>query len=172
MYLAAVVPLPITIRLETDADEQILDDLVRGRSPSVGVALGTQSFKAQSPDKTKWRGDLELVIYACVKNQRSALAGVVGDHASPGSDAILEHCLERLAGIEVVPGVSLVPTSEEPAWIGAGWMIWEQRYQVVTQYDLRPNRDVVGVAKEVMIDHELAGATTPAQAITELELPS
>lgn len=175
LYLAAIVPLPMTIHLETDADEQMLEELVLGQSPAVAVAVGAQQFKSQSPDRTQWAGELEVVLYALTKNQRSAIAGLAGDAVSasdvtrdPGIETILEHCLERVAGIEA-NGSTLILVAEEPSWFGAGWMIWQQRYRVATQYQINPGRSL-SLATAVEAEHQIDEGGTPVTTITTLEI--
>lgn len=176
LYLSAIVPLPMTIHLETDADEQMLEELVLGQSPAVAVAVGSQQFKSQSPDRTQWTGELEVVLYALTKNQRSAIAGLAGDAVSasdvtrdPGIETILEHCLERVAGIEAATGSALILVAEEPSWFGAGWMIWQQRYRVATQYQINPGRSLP-LATSVEAEHQIDEGGTPVTTITTLEV--
>lgn len=184
-YLAGVVELPAPLVL-SDADAmRMVARLLDGRSPSIGVALGSERFKSNSTDGTRWTSELSIHVYTFTRSSRDPIAGLAGDDVTrpqaskdPGAEVVMQHAIERLAG-RVLGGVfggdvfgALRIESCEPAYFDGEWHVWEMLFRVPVQYDLRPNRDVAGVAKEVLIDHELAGATTPAQAITELEPPS
>ncbi len=179
-YLPVVAELASPLVL-SDADAlRLVAKVMDGRSPSVGIALGSERFRSDSTDGTRWRSDLSIYVYTFTRSSRDPMAGLVGDDVTrllaakdPGAEVVLQHIIERVAGLQMKgPFGALRIESCEPAYFDGEWHVWEMLFRVPVQYDLRPNRDVVGVAKEVLIDHELAGATTPAQAITELELSS
>lgn len=182
-YVATVVELPTTSRFASEADEQMLEDLVQGNSPAIGIGLGRQTFRTgRSTDGTSWRGDLELAIYVCVRHQRSVLAGLAGDAVAaadvtkdPGVETVLEHCFERLAGLEtgVAPAPKLIPDSEDLAYYGTGWQIWEQTYRVAVEMALNPGRDITDHVADVAADHRIEGSESPpVTTITPLEVTS
>lgn len=180
-YVATIVKLPMTSRFSSEADEQMLDELVQGNSPAIGIGLGRQTFSRGSTNGTLWRGDLEISIYVCVKNVRSVLAGLAGDVVSsfnatkdPGVETILEHCLGRISGTQVLApeGAKITPDTEEPAYVGAEWQVWEQAYRVTTEYKINPSRNVAGTARDVAADHAIDGSpSAPVTTVTPLEVP-
>jgi len=168
-YLSTILELPAPIRFGDPEDEHTINDLVSGRSPSVGIALGTQRFQSDSPDGTSLRGRLTVSAYVMVRQLRSVMAGVAGDVAEVGVEPILEHLLERLSGIQVVDDGVLVLDTEEPLLFGVDWQIWEQQYQVRSHYEINRARNGT-LIKSVSADHIVDGSpATPVRTITTLE---
>lgn len=178
-YLAALVDLPAPLQFGSDEDEALLDQMLAGNSPAIGVALGKQTFRSGSTDGRSWRGEIMLTVYVCVRHVRSAMAGLVGDQVSrldlakdPGAETIIEHALERLAGLAtgVPQAAELHPESEEPIYYGSSWQVWELIFRVPTNYELNPNRNSADIASSVLADHHIEAAP-PATTITNLEAP-
>ena len=181
LYVATVVQLPTTFRFATEDDERLFDDLVAGNSPAIGVGLGRQTFrKGTGTGGRSWLGDLEVGIYVGVKHARSVLAGLAGDVASsanvtkdPGVETVLEHCFERLAGLQtgIDAAPRLVPDAEDPIYYGAGWQVWEQTYRVAVELALNPQRDNTARVTDVQVDHRIEGSDAqPVTTITVLEM--
>lgn len=179
-YLASLIDMPAPLRFGAPEDETVLNDLVAGNSPTVGIAIGRQNFTSVGTNGTAWRGTLTLNVYVCVRHQRSVMAALTGDVVSaadvtkdPGGETVLEHVFERLSGLST--GINVAPTiradSEEPAFFGVDWQVWEQSYTVATTWQLNPNRDVVEVVGEVQVNNKLDGDGT-VETVIQLEEPA
>ena len=177
-YLSGeVLELPAPLRFGTADDELALNDLLAGASPAVGVALGRSSFRRVDPTGDRWASSLTVAVYVMVRHARSVMSGLAGDvmgsdvTKDPGVEVVLEHVLERVAGLEsAVPQIGrMILDSEEPAYYGVDWQVWEQLYRVEVDYQINRGRDIVGRARSVLIDHEHEGSPAePAQALTTL----
>lgn len=177
-YLADVVPLAVPLVFNDGEEALHFLDVVRGRSPVAGVALGARDYGAHGTGATQWRGELEVVVYLASSATRGHVARVAGDvvsdasdQAEPGLEVIAAHVFERLAGryFDESTGGILRPQRERLAYFGADYTVIEQTYQLELVTDVNPGRDLVQVLEDIRAAHtETTADPYELPAVTEI----
>lgn len=180
-YLAEVVPLAVPLVFTDGEEAWHFLDVVRGRSPVAGVALGSRDFSAHGTGASEWHGELEVLVYLASAAKRSHLARVAGDvvsdasdQAEPGLEVIAAHVFERLAGryFDSSTGGILRPQRERIAYFGADYTVIEQVYQLQLVTDVNPARDLVQVLETIRAAHtDTAADPYELPAVTEVPAP-
>ncbi len=120
-FAHAVLPFGGIVRSYTD--EEGIDQLwtlFNGHAPAIAVGLGDKKYKAagmNGPDKPKFTGDLEVIVYLLNRNNAGLISRVAGDGSTAtdiGIWAALERIEEKLCGLEVTLA-TLAPGGETPS---------------------------------------------------------
>lgn len=180
-YLFEVFGIPAPIRFGDEDDEALLDQLLQGQSPVVGVALGRRQFHGRSSDEREWSGEIQVHVYVIVRHQHDLMSPVVGDAASatnvtqdPGANVVMDHVFDRLAGVPMLVAPSfkttLRPFSEENALFGQTWAVWEQVYTAHFARDTNPNRDNPNLVTSIEVRHDQRPSADGPEVISLTEL--
>lgn len=161
-YLAAVLELPWPVSWSEGADEVgHWIDVVRGRSPVAGVALGGCEWQPQGGAGESWAGELSVSVYLASGNTRGHLARVAGDvvgesdhQRDPGLEVIGEHVFERLAGVRFPAiGCQLVPQRDRWAWVSQELTVLELTLVARLHLLVNPDRDELTVHSSLDARH-------------------
>lgn len=153
-YLEAVEPFGGVVRsYQDDVGIDEIRQLLNGRSPSIAIALGDRSSRPGGIGGFTFKGSLELIVYFFSQNKRGTVegrleidaTGLATDTIDPGLDVVQEHVEELLVG--QYPGAvkaikQVVPHAEELVISVADCTIWQQRYTVTIDRNIKANRNV------------------------------
>jgi phage gp37-like protein len=179
-YLRAIVQFAGTVKGANDADGiAMLYDVLQGRAPAVAISIGRKQYEnaGATREADQWRATYSIDIYVASNQTRSRESRLSGDVASaastvadPGVEVILEHVEELLSGRSL--GVStvyrLAPVTEDEVVHTNDMTIWSQSYQLRTQRDVNPYRDVTTMLAEVQALHYVDGMAAPSPLIDAL----
>ncbi|MEO7735520.1 MAG: hypothetical protein ABIY55_31490 [Kofleriaceae bacterium] len=183
-YLAKIGVLPRPLKAESDDELGFIWIALQGATPSLCVALGRMEVTPIDGNED-YLGELEIAVYALSKNLRAFVDGRMspdvvasGDPAAdPGIETMLEHVREVLVGQELdVIGVHEIrPKSEDEVVTDGEGALWEQRFTVVVQVSVNPQRASSDLVTSIEAQHELDGLADANQpfvdTITPLEVP-
>lgn len=197
-YLGAIAQMPVLFESGDDDSRAAFATVAEaGHTPLVAIALGDRDFEgAGMGSAEQWIGDLEIQVLIAQRVDRTELKTVAGDvvsaadvTAAPGTETILEHVFERLAGQRIRTAIGLVagatqaaelrPVREGLAWFGDGWIVWELRFAVTVASNVNHQRGNATVVTEILASHNVDGATVDethdanpvAETLSDLEAP-
>lgn len=173
-YVAKIGALPRPLKGESDDELALLWIALQGATPALAVALGRMDLSPIDGNES-FVGELEVAVYALSRNLRAFVDGRLspdvvagGDPtADPGIETMLEHVRELLCGQELdLVGVhELRPKSEDEVVTDGEGSLWEQRFTVVVEASVNPQRassdPVTAIESQDGLVHTL----------TELEVP-
>lgn len=154
-YLAAVIPWGGLVRGFTDTDGiDLLWTALNGRAPAIAIALGARTKRAGSVDGFASKHSLGLDAYFFSNHRRDETDGRLAPdvvaladvHADPGLDTMMEHAEELLIGQYPgsVPSIKQIEFVDEDELRTEGdFTLWVQRYSVVVDRIIKPNRTVI-----------------------------
>ena len=150
-YLVAIEPFAGTIRGRGDEDG--IDrafDVLKGRSPSLLVAVGDKTYDKTGIKGYQWDGDLSVQILFLSMHGGSLEARLSGDtvstasdDADPGIEVTLEHVEQLLIGRNLSIGSKvheLQPVSEEELDTDKHLTLWVQSYRISISRDVTEHR--------------------------------
>lgn len=177
-YVIAIRDLPRPLRGQMPDELAFIAEAVSGTVPAILIALGRKDFAPLGMDipPTHFTGEVEVVLYAVTSSARSLVAGrltmdgpgAADPTADPGMEAFLEHIEERLAGqtIDLSTTHELRPQHEDEVYTGGDYTVWEQRYLLVVERELNPERDNTKILVSIEAKNNLDGAD-PANPVVD-----
>lgn len=183
-YLAKIGMLPRPLKGESDDELAFIWVALQGAAPSLCVALGSMPMSPIDGNE-EYLGELEIAVYSLSKNLRSLVDGRMspdavasGDPtADPGVETMLEHVREILCGQEIgIIGVHEIrPKSEDEVVTDGEGTLWEQRYTVLVEVSVNPQRANSDLVTSIEAQHDLDGLADSDQpfifTVSELEVP-
>lgn len=183
-YLAKIGALPRPLKSDSADELGFVWIALQGATPSLCVALGRMDLSPIDGNED-YLGELELAVYSLSKNLRAFVDGRmspdavanVNPTADPGIETMLEHVREILCGQELgVRGIHEVrPKSEDEVVTDGEGSLWEQRFTVLVEASVNPQRAVSDLVTSIETQHELDGIADADQpfidTITPLEAP-
>lgn len=173
-YVAKIGALPRPLKGESEDELAFIWIALQGATPSLAVALGRMEVSPIDGNES-YAGELELAVYSLSKNLRAFVDGRLspdivagGDPtADPGIETMLEHVREILCGQELdLVGVhELRPKSEDEVVTDGEGSLWEQRFTVVVEVSVNPQRASSDLATAMEAQDGLV------HTLTELEVP-
>jgi len=183
-YLAKIGVLPRPLKGDSDDELGFVWIALQGATPSLCVALGRMDLTPIDGNES-YLGELEIAIYALSKNLRAFVDGRLspdvvagGDAAAdPGIETMLEHVREVLCGQELdVIGVHEIrPKYEDEVVTDGDGSLWEQRFSVLVETSVNPQRANSDLVTSIEAQHELDGLDASGQPLVDtisfLEVP-
>lgn len=171
-YLQDVVAVGGIVVAGTPEEVGIISEEAGSKSPLALVALGQKSYESRGETSSAdmWISELEVLVYAWSKNQRSRLARVAGDvvstqslDADPGCEVMLEHFEELLIGYKPAPRSNptiyrLSPTGENEIELGSDFALWRQSYRVRLVREVERHRGAHVPITTIHARHHVDGA--------------
>lgn len=171
-YLAKIGVLPRPLKGESDEELAFVWIALQGATPALCVALGRMEMTPIDGNEA-YLGELEIAVYSLSRNLRSFVEGrlapdIVASRdpaADPGIETMLEHVREILCGQELpVHGVhELRPKVEDEVVTDGEGSLWEQRFTVVVEASVNPQRANSDLVTSIEAQHELDGLDAAAQ---------
>jgi hypothetical protein len=180
-YLVRIGVLPRPLRGDADDELALVWIALQGATPALCVALGRMELTPIDGNES-WLGELEVAIYALSRNLRAFVDGRLAPDsvaaadptADPGIETMLEHVREILCGQEIgLVGVHEVrPKSEDEVVTDGEGSLWEQRYTVLVEVSVNPQRANSDLVTAFETQHVLDGLAEPLiTTITPVEVP-
>jgi hypothetical protein len=180
-YLARIGMLPRPLRGDADDELTLVWIALQGATPALCVALGRMELTPLDGNES-YLGELEVAIYALSRNLRAFVDGRMAPDsvaaadptADPGIETMLEHVREILCGQEIdLLGVhELRPKSEDEIVTDGEGSLWEQRFAVVVEVSVNPQRANSDLTTSIETQHVLDGLAEPLiTTITPVEVP-
>lgn len=151
-YVRKIGNLPRPLKGHDEEELGFLANEVQGNAPCIVVALGRKEYQSAGMDipATQFRGELEVAIYVASANSRAFVEGRLAQDvpamsdatADPGIETMLEHIEELLIGqmIDLKGTADMRPISEDEVFTGGDYSVWEQRYTLLVDRFLNPER--------------------------------
>ncbi len=168
LYLVSVATVARPMRGQGDEDGLGLVAMaLKGQAPSVAVALGRSQVETIGLEAVDGREQIEFSIFVASSHQAGREDGrLYGDAASaasnsadPGIFTMLQHVRELVHGQSLeIDGVSEPRWSEQDeVFTGDDATIWEQKYTVLAEVSINPDRSVTEVLESIQAQHRLDG---------------
>jgi hypothetical protein len=182
-YLVKIGTLPRPLKGDSDEELALVWIALQGATPSLCVALGRMDIS--SAGNEEMIGELEIAVYALSKNLRSFVDGrlspdgvATGDPmADPGVETMMEHVREILYSqdLDFVGVHELWQKSEDEVCTDSEGTLWEQRFRVLVETSVNPQRADSDLVTSIETQHELDGlgdANQPLiRSLSPLEVP-
>ncbi len=138
-----------------------------GTTGVVAVALGRSQVEAVGLEAVDGREQIDFSIFVASSHQAGHEEGrLYGDAASaasngvdPGIFTMLQHVRELVHGQDLgINGVSEPRWSEQDeVFTGDDATIWEQKYTVLAEVSINPDRSITEVLESIQAEHRLDG---------------
>lgn len=183
-YLAKIGMLPRPLKGDSDEELALVWIALQGATPALCVALGRMDLESMDGNES-YLGSLDVAVYSLSRNLRSFVDGrmapdtvaTVDPTADPGVETMMEHVREILCGQElgVITVHEVRPRTEDEIVTDGEGTLWEQRFRVVVETSVNPQRANSDLVTEVETQHELDGlgdANQPLiRSLSPLEVP-
>ncbi len=181
-YVAKIGMLPRPLKGESDDELALVWIALQGATPALCVALGRMELSPMGNED--YLGKLEIAVYSLSRNLRSFVDGRMAPDgvaasdptADPGVETMMEHVREILCSQELdLIGVhEIYPKTEDEVVTDGEGSLWEQRFSVVVEASVNPQRANSDLVTSIETQHDIDGADSPQPFITtstDLEVP-
>ncbi len=181
-YLAKIGVLPRPLKGDSDDELALVWLALQGATPSLCVALGAMSDFESIDGNESEMSKLEIAIYSMSRNLRSFVDGRLspdvvasGDPtADPGVETMMEHVREivRNQDLDLVGVHELWQKSEDEVCTDGEGTLWEQRFTVIVESTVDPQRANSDLVTSIEAQHSIDGSDQSfIDTISQLEVP-
>lgn len=179
-YLVKIAPLPRPLKGDSEEELAFIWIALQGSTPSLCVALGGMKISPIDGNEDH-QGEIEVAVYSLSRNLRSFVDGRMSPDvvatadptADPGVETMMEHVREILAGqsVDLIGVQDLRPKSEDEVCTDGDGTLWEQRFSVLVDIFVDPQRAESDVATSLEVRNDLDGLTDSQQPIVDSIFP-
>lgn len=184
-YIVKIGVLPRPLKGDSDEELGLVWIALQGATPSLCVALGGMSDFESIDGNEAQTAKLEVAVYSLSRNLRSFVDGRMSPDvvaasdptADPGVETMMEHVREILCkqDLDLIGVHELWQKSEDEVCTDGEGTLWEQRFSVLIETSVNPQRADSDPVTSVEVQHDLDGlddSQEPFLDVTnDLEVP-